>query len=63
MGITGGVQLGQGSNGFFNKAAGGTNTVSLGVSCVGTDSSHVAGPTNVSPAVVPVTTGSGCYAF
>jgi hypothetical protein len=31
--ITGGVVLGQGSNGFFNTSAGGTNVVSVGVTC------------------------------
>jgi hypothetical protein len=59
--ITGGVSLIQGSNGFFNKSAGGTNSVT--VTCGGTDSSHVAGANAVSPAVTLVTVGVGCYAF
>jgi hypothetical protein len=59
--ITGGVSLIQGSNGFFNKSLGGTNSVA--VTCTGTDSAHVAGPANVSPALTLVASGVGCYAF
>jgi hypothetical protein len=59
--ISGGVSLIQGSNGFFNKSATGTNAVT--VTCAGTNSSHVAGASFVSPVVTLVTTGVGCYAF
>jgi hypothetical protein len=59
--ISGGVDVIQGSNGFFNKSNGGTNSVTI--TCAGTDSSHVAGPANVSPAVTLVAAGVGCYAF
>jgi hypothetical protein len=60
MSISGGVAIIQGSNGFFNKSAGGTNSVA--VTCAGS-SSHIAGPGNVSPAVTLVASGVGCYSF
>ena len=49
--ISGSVTLGQGSNGFFNGANGGTNSVSGGITCpwVSVPSSHVAGAAKVSP--------------
>jgi hypothetical protein len=59
--ITGGVTILQGSNGFFNKSVGGTNSATI--TCAGTDSSHIAGANFVSPPVTLVTTGTGCYAF
>jgi hypothetical protein len=62
--VTGSVILSQGSNGFFNKSSGGSNnSVTATVMCLGTDSSHVAGQTFVTPPVTLVTTGVGCYAF
>jgi hypothetical protein len=59
--ISGGVTILQGSNGFFNKSATGTNAAT--VTCAGTNSSHIAGASFVSPPVTLVTTGVGCYAF
>jgi hypothetical protein len=49
MNIAGGVNLLQGSNGFFNNANGGLNVVSGGVSCPFTNNSasHVAAPQKV----------------
>jgi hypothetical protein len=56
---SGGVQLGQGSNGFFNTSAGGTNTVNGGVICPFTNipSAHVvAGNTNALSPTPPFAT-------
>ena len=62
--ISGGVTIGQGSNGFFNKTAGGTNTVNgTHVACLGTASTHIVGNAAVTPNVTLVTTGAGCYSF
>jgi hypothetical protein len=68
MTVTGSVSLTQGSNGFFNKSAGGTNTVTDGVTCSGTGTSHVVGPAAVvtsgsTSAVTIVSSGAGCYNF
>ncbi len=65
MTISGGVTIAQGSNGFFNKTAGGTSTVNgTHVACLGTGTTHiVGGAVSVTPAVVMVTTGVGCYVF
>jgi len=67
MTITGQVQIGHGSNGFFNKTAGGSNVVTAGVECLGS-TSHIVGPAAVTQtgggsAVTLVTTGAGCYGF
>ena len=62
MSISSSVTLGQGSNGFFNTAGGGSNTVTGTVKCTGS-SAHVAGPNSVTPHVTLVATGTGCYAF
>ena len=48
MSISGIVTLSQGSNGFFNISAGGTNTVTGTVKCNGS-TSHVVGTNSVSP--------------
>lgn len=58
--ITGKLTLGQGSNGFFNKTAGGTNTVSGGIACNFTTvpASHVAGAAAVSPSPTMATSMS-----
>jgi hypothetical protein len=52
--ISGGVTLGQGSNGFFNLAKGGGNSVIGGVSCpwVSVPSSHVTGGALSPPAPI-----------
>lgn len=71
MTVTGFVHLEQASNGFFNTANGGTNTVSGAVSCpatMGNSASHVANPTQVTPNVVvgatfDMTTPPACLQF
>lgn len=60
--ISGSVTISQGSNGFFNTSATGSNTVSGGVKCSGS-TSHVVGANKVTPNVTIVTTGTGCYSF
>jgi hypothetical protein len=56
---SGGIQLEQGSNGFFNTSAGGTNVVSGGVICPFTNiaSAHVVAPnTNALNPIPPIAT-------
>ena len=55
--ITGSLSLAQGSNGIFNVANGGTNSVSGGVSCpfVAIPAAHVAGQNSVQPNVLLLT--------
>jgi hypothetical protein len=70
--INGSIMLTQGSNGFFNRAAGGTNVVTAGVSCpfATTAASHTAGNAAVviangssTSAVATGTASPGCLGF